>query len=103
GAGGGGARGGGGGGGGGGAPSDPLKAKLADQIATLRTWDCRWGVPSVPTSLAVFWGEDIRRHSMDDAKKAGLSVEEYIGTKVSPQRLLQSLAAASDKLTADFG
>ncbi len=85
------------------APSDPLKAKLADQIATLRTWDSRWGVASVPTSLAVFWGEDIRRHSVDDARKAGMLVEEYIGTQVPPQRLLQSLSAASDKLTADFG
>jgi acyl-homoserine-lactone acylase len=83
--------------------SDPLKAKLSDQIALLRTWDYRWGVTSVPTSLAVFWGEDIRRHAADDAKKAGLSAEEYIGTQVPAQRLLQSLAAASDRLTADFG
>jgi acyl-homoserine-lactone acylase len=83
--------------------SDPLKVRLADQIASLRTWDYRWGVPSVPTSLAVFWGEDIRRHTADDARKAGLSPEEYIGTQTSPQRLLQSLSAASDRLTADFG
>lgn len=83
--------------------SDPLKAKLADQIAMLRTWDYRWGVSSFPTSLAVFWGEDIRRHTADDAKKAGISVEEYIGTQVPAQRLLQSLAAASDRLNADFG
>jgi acyl-homoserine-lactone acylase len=83
--------------------SDPLKAKLADQIALLRTWDYRWGVASVPTSLAVFWGEDIRRHTAGDARKAGISAEEYIGTQASPQLLLQSLAAASDKLTADFG
>ena len=83
--------------------SDPLKTKLADQIGLLRTWDYRWGVSSVPTSLAVFWGEDIRRHTADDAKKTGLSVEEYIGTQVPAQRLLQSLAAASDRLTADFG
>jgi acyl-homoserine-lactone acylase len=83
--------------------SDPLKAKLAGQIAVLRTWNYRWGVTSVPTSLAVFWGEDIRRHVADEAKKAGVSAEEYIGTQVSQQRLLQSLAAASDRLTADFG
>jgi acyl-homoserine-lactone acylase len=83
--------------------SDPLKVKLAEQIALLRTWNYRWGVASVPTSLAVFWGEDIRRHSADEAKKAGVSAEEYIGTQVSQQRLLQSLAAASDRLTADFG
>jgi acyl-homoserine lactone acylase PvdQ len=83
--------------------SDLLKSKLVDQIAALRTWDSRWGVASVPTSLAVFWGEDIRRHALDDAKKAGLSAEEYIGTRTSPHQLLQSLAAASDRLTADFG
>ncbi len=83
--------------------SDPLKAKLADQIAMLRTWDYRWGVASVPTSLAVFWAEDIRRHAIDDARKAGLSAEDYISTQTSPQHLLQSLAAASDRLTADFG
>jgi acyl-homoserine-lactone acylase len=83
--------------------SDPLRTKLADQIALLRTWDYRWRVTSVPTSLAVFWGEDIRRHTVDDAKKASLSAEEYIGTQVPAQRLLQSLAAASDRLTADFG
>jgi acyl-homoserine-lactone acylase len=83
--------------------SDPLKSKLADQISLLRRWDYRWGVTSIQTSLAVFWAEDIRRHSVDDAKKAGVLVEEYIGTQASPESLLQSLAAASDRLTADFG
>jgi acyl-homoserine-lactone acylase len=82
---------------------DPLKAKLADQIVLLRNWDYRWGVNSVPTSLAIFWGEDIRRHTADDARKAGISVEEYVGAKASPQLLLESLAAASDRLTSDFG
>ena len=83
--------------------SDPLKAKLADQIAILRTWDYRWGITSVPTSLAVFWGEDIRRHTVEEARKGGISVEEYVGTQTPPQRLLESLAAASDRLTSDFG
>jgi acyl-homoserine-lactone acylase len=83
--------------------SDPLKAKLADQIALLRTWDYRWGVASLPTSLAVFWGEDIRGHVAADARKAGVSAEEYIGTQVPPHRLLQSLDAASARLITDFG
>jgi acyl-homoserine lactone acylase PvdQ len=51
----------------------------------------------------VFWGEDIRRHTVDEARKAGVSVEEYIGTQTSAQRLLQSLSAASDRLTTDLG
>ena len=35
------------------AAANPLKPKLADQIAVLRGWDYRWGVHSVATSLAV--------------------------------------------------
>jgi acyl-homoserine-lactone acylase len=85
-------------------PSDnPLKAKLADQIAMLRAWDQRWAVASVPTSLAVFWAEDILRRVRADARAAGITVEEYIAGKAPPDQLLQSLAAASDKLAADFG
>jgi len=85
------------------AAGDPLKAKLQEQIALLRKWDFRWGVKSVPTSLAVFWGEDLRRRIGTEARKAGLAVEDYAGTQASGQQLLQSLAAASDKLAADFG
>jgi acyl-homoserine lactone acylase PvdQ len=63
--------------------SNPLKAKTAEQIAMLRQWDLRWAVNSIPTSLAVFWGEEVRRRGGDEP--------------------LQSLAAASDRLAADFG
>ena len=83
--------------------SSSLKAKLAEQIALLRAWDFRWGVASVPTSLAVFWGQDAQKRVGDDAKKAGVYVSDYICTKVQPELLLQSLSDASDKLSADFG
>lgn len=83
--------------------SDPLKARLADQIALLRAWDLRWGVDSVPTSLAVFWGEDVARRVRSEAAGSGMPIYDYIGSKVPAAELLQSLAAASDRLTADFG
>jgi acyl-homoserine-lactone acylase len=83
--------------------SNPLKFKLADEIGLLYYWDHRWRIDSVPTTLAVFWGEDIRRHTIDEARKAGISVEEYIATQAPPQQLMQSLDAASDRLIADFG
>jgi acyl-homoserine lactone acylase PvdQ len=60
-------------------------------------------VDSVATSLAVFWGEDIRRQVMGDARRAGLSVEDYIASKVPAEELLKSLSAASEKLASDFG
>jgi acyl-homoserine lactone acylase PvdQ len=85
------------------AADNPLKAKLAEQIGVLRTWDLRWGATSVPTSLAVFWGEDVQKHVAADAKKAGLYMSDYICSKAPPNLLLQSLSAASDRLAEDFG
>jgi len=85
------------------ANSDPLKSKLADQIAELRSWDYRWGVDSIPTSLAVFWGTDLMRRYFRDARAADIPIYDYVATKVPPAQLLQSLAAASDKLVSDFG
>jgi acyl-homoserine lactone acylase PvdQ len=85
------------------ASDHPLKAKLAGQIGLLRNWDLRWAVNSVPTSLAVFWGEEIRRRVTADAGRAGMSAEDYIGSRAPTEQLLQSLAAASDRLAADFG
>jgi acyl-homoserine-lactone acylase len=85
------------------AADNPLKTKLAEEIGVLRTWDLRWGAASVPTSLAVFWGEDVQKHVAADAKKAGMYVSDYICSKATPDLLLQSLSAASDRLVADFG
>ena len=85
------------------AAANPLKARLAEQIAVLRRWDLRWGVQSVPTSLAVFWAEDVRRRLAPESRAAGMSVEDYIGSKAQAGQLLASLAAASDRLASDFG
>jgi len=83
--------------------SDPLKAKLAEQIKLLRAWDLRWGVNSVPTTLAIFWGEDIVRHVRSEARSMDMPIYDYVGSNMPAARLLQSLAAASDRLTTDFG
>jgi acyl-homoserine-lactone acylase len=83
-------------------PTSPLKTKLTEQIALLRKWDLRWSATSVATSLAVFWGEDVRRRLGPDARRGGVAVGD-LGNSVSPEQLLECLAAASDKLQADFG
>jgi acyl-homoserine lactone acylase PvdQ len=83
--------------------SNPLKAKLSEQIALLRAWDLRWSATSVPTSVAVYWGDEIARRVADEARKAGVPSDEYVATKAAPEQLLQALAAASDRLAADFG
>ncbi|HYL63136.1 MAG TPA: penicillin acylase family protein [Candidatus Methylomirabilis sp.] len=86
------------------APSDsPLRAKTAEQITALRNWDLRWDVKSVPTALAVFWGEDMQHRVGPAARRSGMYLSDYICTKAQPEELLQSLADASDKLASDFG
>ncbi len=83
--------------------SSPLKAKLAEQVSVLRSWDYRWSVSSVPTALAIYWGEEAARHVGDEARKAGTSADNYVAAHGTPELMLQALAAASDRLTADFG
>jgi acyl-homoserine-lactone acylase len=83
--------------------SNPLKARLSEQIALLKGWDCRWSVTSVPTSLAVYWGEEIGRRVQDEARKAAVSADAYVVSKATADEMIQALGAASDKLTNDFG
>ncbi|HWZ44786.1 MAG TPA: penicillin acylase family protein [Candidatus Saccharimonadales bacterium] len=83
--------------------SSEWKEKLSGPISQLRAWDHRWSVNSVPTSVAVFWAENVQRQVSADARKAGIAIEDYIASKAPADLLLRSLAEASDKLQADFG
>ena len=80
-----------------------VKTQVAEQIALLRGWDKRWSIMSVPTSLAVFWGEELQRAVGADARRAAVPVDEYMAKRTTPEQRLQALAKASDKLAADFG
>ena len=57
----------------------------------------------MPTSLAVYWGEELGRRVGDEARKAGVSADHYMANSATADERLQALAAASDKLAADFG
>jgi len=85
------------------AESNPLKAKTAEQIALLRAWNLRWGVDSVPTSLAIFWAEDVRRRVGGGRRGGGAGAGDDAIVNAPADQLLQSLVVASDKLQADFG
>ena len=85
------------------ADSDPLKSKLATEIDTLRKWDLRWASDSVATSLAVFWGKEIRRTGMRMNRDRSVLVEDYIASKVPAADLLNALDAAVTRLNTDFG
>jgi acyl-homoserine-lactone acylase len=83
--------------------TDPLKRRLAGQVAMLRHWDYRWGIASMPTSLAVFWGDTLW-DKMDKSDTAeGLTVYDLMADKAGPATRLAALVEASDRLEKDFG
>src|SRR5258708_6268527 len=82
---------------------DSVKTRFADQIAALRAWDYRWSATSVPTSLAVFWGQELLRRVAPEARDAGMSALAYATERATPAERLGALAAARDLLAADYG
>ncbi len=83
--------------------SDPLKAKLAEPVDALRSWDLRWGAGSVPTAVAVFWGTQINRSVGGEARRAGMSSDDYMASGRANRAMLEGLEAAVDRLATDFG
>jgi acyl-homoserine-lactone acylase len=82
---------------------DALKSQLAEQVAALRGWNLRWAADSIPTSLAVYWGQDMVKQSAPRARAQEVPVVDFIQTRLTAQERLASLARASEKLQADFG
>jgi acyl-homoserine-lactone acylase len=83
--------------------SSSLKAQLSEQIGLLRNWDLRFSVESVPTSLAIFWAQELMQEVGGAARQAGVSVYDYMATRTTLTQRLEALSAASDKLENDFG
>ena len=84
-------------------PTDPLKRRLAGPVALLRTWDYRWGITSMPTSLAVFWGDILWDKASKLDTQEALSVYDVMAEKAGPQVRLNALVEAADRLEHDFG
>jgi len=83
--------------------TDALRTRLAEPIAALRGWDYRWSVTSIPTSLAVYWAQELWQQTAADAKRAHTTVYDYMATRTTTAQKLTALATATDRLTADFG
>jgi acyl-homoserine-lactone acylase len=80
---------------------DRRKAALAGPIDVLRAWDHRWSADSIATSLAVYWGQELWQRA--EGKRTGNSMYNHIAEHTTPAQQLDALAAACDRLAADFG
>ena len=82
---------------------EPLKSRLAEPIAALRSWDYRWAAASVPTSVAMFYGDDLFRRVGAEARKVNMNAYDFTRARATPQQRLEALDAAVTKLQQDFG
>lgn len=83
--------------------NDPRKERLRAPVAVLRDWDHRWGIASIPTSLAVFWGDALWDDVAGDARAAGVSVYDYMAGAAGATRRLAAFESAVTRLETDFG
>jgi acyl-homoserine-lactone acylase len=77
--------------------------RLAEPVELLRDWDYRWGVGSTPTALAVFWGRELMGMARGAASASGMGLYEYMADGAPDEMHVEALAAAVDRLEADFG
>ena len=81
----------------------PRRDALAAPVRALAGWDHRWSADSVPTSLAVYWGDELWRRIGPAAQAARIGVPDYIATRVPMDAQLDALSAATARLQRDFG
>ncbi|MEO6223288.1 MAG: penicillin acylase family protein [Vicinamibacterales bacterium] len=85
------------------AAREPLRSTLAEPIAALRGWDYRWSATSVPTSIAMFYGEELWQRVTADARRANVTQYDFMRTRATAQQRLDAFDAAITKLQSGFG
>jgi acyl-homoserine-lactone acylase len=83
-------------------PSDPRRARLAEPIGMLASWDKRWGVASVPNTLAQFWGDELVKavaaRKWNDHQNLFRHMEA-----LSPEEKVETFVHGLERLEHDFG
>lgn len=82
---------------------DSFKAKLREPVDSLRKWDYRWGVNSVPNALAIYWGEIFYRRAITQDRGQFKDIYGHMARGASSIMRLGSLSEALDRMDADFG
>ncbi len=84
--------------------SDPvLRSRLSGPINKLRSWDMRFSENSVPTTLAVYWGQKMLGKVRNEVIPEGGTIFDYIAKKAAGSDMIQSIEEAVNELVNDFG
>jgi acyl-homoserine-lactone acylase len=85
------------------AVDDPRHNSLKEPVASLRSWDRHTSADSLPTALAIFWGQELRERKGAEARGAREPVYDYLVGHLTPSDRIDGLTAAVAKLQRDFG
>jgi acyl-homoserine lactone acylase PvdQ len=81
------------------------KKKLEEPISALRTWDYAFQVQSIPTTLAIYWGQELRQMAL--ARGANISgllgLIQFMAEGMTPKERLDAMEKVVDELTRDYG
>lgn len=83
-------------------PNDARRARLAQPIAALSSWDKRWSVASIPNTLVNFWGDELIKAERSRAWNDHRNFFRHIEA-LSPEEKLATFTAGLDRLERDFG
>jgi acyl-homoserine-lactone acylase len=85
------------------AADDPRRLGLEEPLSSLRDWNRRTSADSVPTALAIFWGQELIERKGAAARDADEPVYDYLLRYLTAAERIDGLAAAVAKLQRDFG
>jgi acyl-homoserine-lactone acylase len=83
--------------------ADPRRARLAAPIAVLRGWNYRWNAESVAQSLAMAWGEALRKALGAPKSEPGNKVMMRLARDTSAELKLKLFDDTIAYLNRDFG
>jgi acyl-homoserine-lactone acylase len=83
--------------------ADPRRARLAAPIAALRGWNYRWGADCVPQTLAMTWGEALRKALNAPKSEPGNKVMMRLARDTNPELKVRIFEEAIAGLERDFG
>jgi acyl-homoserine-lactone acylase len=83
--------------------SHRLKRRLEAPVAALRGWDYRWGVQSVPNSLAVLWADAMVAALPPELRAQRTRLADHMERHLTPEQKLAAFGEAVERLERDWG
>jgi len=84
---------------------DDIISKLEEPMSLIANWDMNYAVSSVPATLAMYWGQELRAHVIPKipAGTDQLSIINYMKDKTTAEEKINALDNVINELERDYG